>query len=63
VEDLLHVQRPNRMLFVTGLRRAISVWREPNEAPSGVAREEHSTACWMVLFTVNIRSFFEPNIC
>jgi hypothetical protein len=36
----MHAQRPDGLQLVAGLYRAISVWREPNEVPSGVAREE-----------------------
>jgi hypothetical protein len=39
VDDLLHV-RPDGLQLVAGLYRAISVWRELNEVPSGVARKE-----------------------
>ena len=40
VDDLLHAQRPDGLQLVARLYRAISLWREPNEVPSGVAREE-----------------------
>jgi hypothetical protein len=40
VDDLLHAQRPDGLQLVADLYRTISLWREPNEVPSGVAHEE-----------------------